>query len=350
MPRMPTLSSQRRRSGKPRAMFVLLGLLGIGAGTGYLWHEGRIEVPWLPAEQALLAPATVAIAPRGESAPLAAAAPVASLDEQRAQSGLRLATIRINGPLETSVVNAVGREVGLALAQVINRALVWWVEIPGDLRRGDTVDVLFQQVPGAEPAVHALRFTSGKAAQTFSAYRFGREGQKYARYYQGNGEELELTLAPSPIDGYEQITSLIRDGRRHQGVDFKAAVGTPVRATFDGVVSRKNWGFRRNGNCLEITESGTGRKALYLHLDKIPASTRVGDRVSVGQVLADSGNSGRSFAPHLHYQLMTASGRILDPFEVHGASRNAMSGADADALKAEIARLDGLMAPSVSTH
>lgn len=349
MPRMPTLSSQRRRSSKPRAMFVLLGLLGIGAGTGYLWHEGRIEVPWLPAEQALRAPAAVAFAPRVERAPLTAA-PVASLDEQRAQSGLQLANIRINGPLETSVVNAVGREVGLALAQVINRALVWWVEVPGDLRRGDAVDVLFEQVPGAEPAVHALRFTSGKVDQTFTAYRFQSEGQKYARYYQGNGEELELTLAPSPIAGYEQITSLIRDGRRHQGVDFKAAVGTPVRATFDGVVSRKNWSFRRNGNCLEVTETGTGRKALYLHLDKVPASIRVGDRVSVGQVLADSGNSGRSFAPHLHYQLMTAGGRILDPFEVHGASRNAIPGAGADALEVEIARLDALMAPSVATH
>ncbi len=80
-----------------------------------------------------------------------------------------------------------------------------------------------------------------------------------------------MRLENSPLDDYEQVTSLLRDGRRHKGVDFKAAVGTPVKAPFTGVVKRKNWNFSSNGNCLELEElGGKRRRALFLHLSELP--------------------------------------------------------------------------------
>jgi murein DD-endopeptidase MepM/ murein hydrolase activator NlpD len=201
-----------------------------------------------------------------------------------------------------------------------------------------------------EPLVHAVRFKSGKLERTFQAYRFRADGDVDARYFQPTGEELEARLRPSPIEQYEQITSLIRDGRRHKGVDFRAPVGTPVTASFNGVITRKNWNFRSNGNCLEVTENGTGRKALYLHLDRVPSDVRVGQRVVRGQVLASSGNSGRSFAPHLHFQLMTANDKVLDPFEVFDSYRRQLTGEGLGALQKEISRFDALFSSTLATR
>src|SRR5262249_28589871 len=153
-------------------------------------------------------------------------------------------------------------------------------------------DVVYEVPEGEEPLVHAVRFISGKHGKTFAAYRFKAHGDAFARYYQPNGEELEMRLENSPIDDYEQVTSLLRDGRRHQGVDFKAPVRPPVKPPSSGPIPRRNWNFRGNGNCVELTESGgRGRKAMFLHLEELPATTRVGTRVQVGQVLARSGNS-----------------------------------------------------------
>jgi murein DD-endopeptidase MepM/ murein hydrolase activator NlpD len=251
----------------------------------------------------------------------------------------------IRGPLETAIVQASDPEVGPALAQVVNRSLVWWMEVPRDLLSGDALDVIYETRVGEEPLVHAVRYVSAKHGKTFTAYRFHPEGESFARYYHANGEELEERLEHSPMDDYEQVTSLLRDGRRHKGVDFKVAVGAPVKAPFDGVITRRNWNFRGNGNCIELQErGGRGRSALFLHLDELPAGAKVGATFKRGQVVAASGNSGRSFAPHLHYQLMQGT-KVLDPYTQHRTYRRTLPAAVKAAFEGEVRRLDALMTP-----
>jgi murein DD-endopeptidase MepM/ murein hydrolase activator NlpD len=148
----------------------------------------------------------------------------------------------------------------------------------------------------------------------------------------------------SPIGEYEQVTSLLRDGRRHKGVDFKAPVGSPVLAPFDGVVERRNWNFRGNGNCLELRDPASGRRAIFLHLDVLPKETAPGRRVRKGEQIASSGNSGRSYAPHLHYQLESADGRVLDPYEVHHTTRRSIAPAQRASFDAARSRLDAALA------
>jgi murein DD-endopeptidase len=257
---------------------------------------------------------------------------------------MRYTKVAVAGALETAFVAQLGRELGAPLTGVVTRALVWWVSVPSDLRAGDTVEALFAERPGAEPLVHAVRFRSEKAGKTFEAYRFQEPGAPFARLYGRDGNELELRLQISPLDDHEQVTSLIRDGRGHQGVDFRTPVGTPVKATFDAVVGRRNWNFRANGNCLELRERGGDRRTVYLlHLSEVSRDLKVGDRVATGQVVAKSGNTGRSFAPHLHYQLMSSSGRVLDPFASQRTLRRALPQAHRAAFDAEVARLAGLL-------
>ena len=184
-----------------------------------------------------------------------------------------------------------------------------------------------------------MRLTSRKFGKTFEAFRYKVPGSEVARYYQPDGLELEEHLADSPLESWEQITSLLRDGRKHKGVDFKTPVGSPVHATFDGVIVSKNWNFRGNGNCLKVQETGgSGRTALFLHLSELPKSVQVGDKVKKGQVLAKSGNSGHSFAPHLHYQLMQGE-KVIDPFKSHAVTHESLSPEERLMLDIEIAKM-----------
>ena len=187
---------------------------------------------------------------------------------------------------------------------------------------------------------------SGRLQRSLEAFHFRPAGSDFARYYLPNGEELELRLVPSPLDAYEQVTSLIRDGRGHKGVDFKTPVGSPVKATFDGNVTRKNWFFRGNGNSLEVTETASPhRKALFLHLSELPKSLVVGTHVSRGEVIARSGNTGHSFAPHLHYQLESAEGRVLDPFQEQETRRVALPDSERPAFNTSVASARAQLQP-----
>src|SRR5262252_2904671 len=315
-----TLGEPRRKRHTGR--YVLLLLLAGGAASGIWWWKHRAQrSAQMTAAAAPAAPQTPSAAAPASPAPAAA---VPTPAEILKKNGVRFISVTIDGPLERSLVTATGRDLGQGLAQVVTRTLVWRVSIPGELRKGDKLEVLFEERSSEEPIVHAVRFTSARAAKGFRAYRFKPAGAAFARFYQPEGSEVEMRLKDAPLDDYEQVTSHVKDGRRHKGIDFKTPVGSKVKATFDGTISRRNWHFRANGNCLEITEAGGAqRKALFLHLSELPKATRVGIRVTKGEVIAASGNSGHSFAPHLHYQLMNGE-RVMDPFATEATYRRSI--------------------------
>ena len=93
----------------------------------------------------------------------------------------------------------------------------------------------------------------------------------------------------------------------------------------------------------------TLRRLWFRHLSELPKSVTVGRRVVGGEVLAQSGNTGHSFAPHLHYQLMLGEAKVLDPFDVHDSYRRSISPTDLGALQAEMKRLDALFPTAVAT-
>jgi murein DD-endopeptidase MepM/ murein hydrolase activator NlpD len=314
------LLNPRRKS--PLALpLLVIGLLALAGGAFLL---GRISAdPAASVEDS----ADLAAGPDGAGGQAAAAAPVVPVeppppaeiamgDVLPGTEGLRRIAVQINGSIMQSINAAVGSEVGDPLALVSSRMLVWGLSPARDLRPGDELEVVYALRPNEEPLVHALRFRSGKLAKELRAYRYQAEGSAFARYYDQDGQEIELRKKDAPIDTYEQITSLLKDGRGHKGVDYKAPVGTPVKMPWDGTVVRKNWNFRYNGGSLEVRD-GKGRSIIFLHLDSVEKSLKPGSRVRKGQVVAHSGNTGRSTAPHLHYQVSAASGKVLDPFDLH---------------------------------
>lgn len=272
---------------------------------------------------------------------------------------MRRVSAVVSGALEGCITKALAPEDRVhaqQLTQVVNRLLVWNLSVARDSVRGDHIEVLWEPAPqvsgvlGAtaskEPIVHALRYGSQKLGREIAAYRFQAPGSAWARYYQPDGTELEERLVDSPIADYEQVTSLLRDGRKHEGVDFKTPVGTPVLAPFDGRIVKRNWNFRYNGNSLEIVDTAGKRHAIFLHLDVLPNDMTVGRAVKKGEKIAASGNTGRSYAPHLHYQLEDSSGRVLDPYAVHPTKRLSLPPEHKAAFEVTRAKLDPLVAAS----
>jgi murein DD-endopeptidase MepM/ murein hydrolase activator NlpD len=94
----------------------------------------------------------------------------------------------------------------------------------------------------------------------------------------------------------------------HRGLDFSIPVGTPVRVTGDGVVAevQQQRGF---GRVIKV-DHGKDVITVYAHLDE--PLVKKGDQVSRGDVIGKSGNTGRSSAPHLHYEIRIG-GRPVNP-------------------------------------
>lgn len=89
--------------------------------------------------------------------------------------------------------------------------------------------------------------------------------------------------------------------KRHSGVDFALKPGNPVYATGDGVVEKVKYEFYGYGNQILI-DHGFGYKTRYAHLKSI--NVVEGMKVKRGERIGDSGNSGRSSGPHLHYEVI----------------------------------------------
>lgn len=93
----------------------------------------------------------------------------------------------------------------------------------------------------------------------------------------------------------------------HFGMDFTAPRGTPVYATGDGVVTRADNGATGYGNHIRI-DHGYGYVSLYAHLYKY--NVRANQKVKRGDLIGYVGSTGRSEAPHLHYEIFKDDDRI----------------------------------------
>jgi murein DD-endopeptidase MepM/ murein hydrolase activator NlpD len=127
-----------------------------------------------------------------------------------------------------------------------------------------------------------------------------------------------LALVPyrKPVIGEVEFTSgfgvrsdpFLGRPAMHTGLDFRAAMGDPVRVTANGKVASSGWagGY---GRMVEI-DHGNGLSTRYGHLSEI--NVKVGDVVKIGQVIGAVGSTGRSTGPHLHYETRI-DGEAVDP-------------------------------------
>ena len=120
-----------------------------------------------------------------------------------------------------------------------------------------------------------------------------------------------------PVDGFHTFTDTWgaprSGGRRHEGVDFLAARGTPVVAVIDGVIKRL-----RNGGIGGITvwlAAANGDEYYYAHLDSWAPDLSVDQKVMAGDPLGTVGTTGNSpdYIPHLHWEFLPGGGKAINP-------------------------------------
>lgn len=127
----------------------------------------------------------------------------------------------------------------------------------------------------------------------------------------GAQKAIVMQLIPNgaPLRGNYRVTSewgtrvnpVLRRSQLHTGIDFGLPIDTPIYAPADGVVYFANNSYNGGYGIMVKLEHSFGFSTFYAHLNRIVVNK--GDFVRRGQIIAYSGNSGRSTGPHLHYEI-----------------------------------------------
>lgn len=228
-------------------------------------------------------------APRPAPSPSA----IRRVDVSVAQDGLSRA-LSDAGVASAALDAALLTRVDVYVAAGNGRSLTVWLAEDGDLV-GAQVHV------GQAPLVAALY--SGPLAPT--------------GFYDERGLSLSGPLRSRPVE-LSRVTSTFGQrfdpingaSRVHRGVDYAVPIGSEVLAAGLGRVKARG-SSAAAGNFIKLAHAG-GFESWYLHLDRFGEGTEVGALVTQNQVIARSGNTGRSTGPHVHYELHLA-GEALDP-------------------------------------
>ena len=132
-------------------------------------------------------------------------------------------------------------------------------------------------------------------------------------------DDVNVDAEAHPIQTANRFTSGFgpRWGRMHNGTDFAAPHGTPIRSTADGIVTYVGWQ-SAYGRLIKIKHD-FGVETRYAHLSKF--RVKKGQRVSRGQHIGDMGNTGRSTGTHLHYEIRIG-GKAINPMKFIKAAQN----------------------------
>lgn len=199
----------------------------------------------------------------------------------------------------------------------------WDVDFVFDIREGDEFHVIYE-TPYSEgekvkngDIVLAKFINKGK---TYYANRFFTSKSK-KEYFDEEGNNMQKAFLRAPLD-FAYISShfnpnrmhpVLHKIRAHNGVDYAAKRGSPIRTTGDGVVSFVG---QRNGCGKEIVIKHSNEYSTrYCHLENFSKGLKKGKKVLQGETIGFVGSSGLATGPHLHYEFKIGDKRI-DPIKV----------------------------------
>ncbi len=212
------------------------------------------------------------------------------------------------------------------LAEKIAGIFEYDIDFNREIRRGDTFIVLFEKKYIEDDfysygkILYAKAFVKGREIE---AIRFKNEAGR-EEFYQPDGRAMRKMFVKSPLPFFV-VTSrfgmrfhpILGFSAKHNGVDLRAPVGTPVRATADGIVWRI--GYERYKGRYIILKHKNGYKTHYYHLSRFGKGIRRFKRVKQKQIIGYTGNTGLSTGPHLHYGI-SKYGKFLNPLRFSSPS------------------------------
>src|SRR5262249_21192743 len=233
-------------------------------------------------------------------------------------------------------VAAAGEDDQLALD--LADIFMWDVDFNTELRKGDSFRVAVEKLSldgkfSRYGRILAAELVRGE--RVLQAVRF--DGKQGPGYYMPDGRPLRKAFLRSPLR-FTRISSGFTSARLHPilgvvrphfGVDFAAPIGTPVRASGDGVVTQAgvDGGY---GKVVRLRHAN-GYETLYGHLSRI--DVRVGQRLMQGAVLGAVGMTGLATGPHLDYR-MIKSGAFVNPLRVQSPPADPIAADEQDEFQA----------------
>ena len=199
----------------------------------------------------------------------------------------------------------------------------WDIDFVFDIRVGDRFKILYETpfVDGQQIENGSILFAEFyNQNNRYTAIRYKGKNKKW-EYFNEFGGSLEKAFLRAPLD-FAYVSSHFNPNRRHpilntirahNGVDYAAKRGTPIRATGEGIIQSVGWksGYGRT----IVIRHGGEITTLYAHLEKYHPSISKGLKISQGQTIGYVGDSGLATAPHLHYEFRIGEKRT-DPLKV----------------------------------
>jgi murein DD-endopeptidase MepM/ murein hydrolase activator NlpD len=196
------------------------------------------------------------------------------------------------------------------------------IDFRRDLRHGDRFTVIYQMYYHDGRPIKSGRLLAAEFVNRGESYRaiWYQDAAGKGGYYTPDGKNLHKAFLRSPL-AYSRISSgftmrfdpYLHKWRKHEGVDYAAPIGTPVKAVADGIVAFV--GKERGYGNIVILDHQRGISTRYAHLSRFAPGLHRGTRVHQGEVIGKVGESGWATGPHLHYEFRV-NNKVRDPLTV----------------------------------
>jgi murein DD-endopeptidase MepM/ murein hydrolase activator NlpD len=226
---------------------------------------------------------------------------------------IEIKTARAEGTIESSLFVA-ARAAGVSAENILrlaNDIFGWKIDFALDIRPGDRFHLVYEQKYRGGEYIGDGRILAAEFVNDGEAHRavyFASSDGAIEGYFSPDGHSMRRQFLRAPLD-FTRVSSNFHRARRHpilntirahNGVDYAAPTGTPVKAAGDGRVTfaGQNGGY---GNVV-VLEHGGRITTLYAHLSRFAPSMRNGHRVKQGEIIGYVGSTGAATGPHLHYE------------------------------------------------
>ena len=196
----------------------------------------------------------------------------------------------------------------------------WNIDFYRQTQKGDEFRVLVQKQYAGGRFLGYGKVLAAEYVNRGSVHRgftFTSNDGKHSGTYDDEGDALQRTFLKSPME-IARLTSsygmrfhpVLGHNKKHEGIDYGAATGTPVWSVADGVVKEAR--FSKSAGNMIVVQHMNGILTEYFHLSRYAEGLKQGARVKQKQIIGFVGSTGMSTGSHLHFGMLK-SGAHVDP-------------------------------------
>jgi murein DD-endopeptidase MepM/ murein hydrolase activator NlpD len=230
------------------------------------------------------------------------------------------------------------------------------IDFRADLKRGDRFNVVYETYWLDGEMVRTGRILAGEFVNRGVAYQsvwYEDPISHQGGYYSLDGKALKKAFLKSPV-AFNRISSgfsmrmhpVLGVWKKHEGVDFAAPLGTPIKASGDGVVEFV--GTQNGYGNIVVLKHWSNYSTAYGHMSRFAGGLHRGQKVAQGDVIGYVGATGWATGPHLHYEFRIG-GHATDPMALKNLQQQPLTPGEMNRFKmaaAEMSHRFSLLSPA----